>query len=285
MSLRKTFITARRVLSQLRHDPRTLGIVIVVPCVLLYILKYVFDGEPKIFNQLAPMMLGIFPLLMMFLITSIATLRERTTGTLDRLMTQPISKLDLMFGYALAFSLLGLVQASAISFVALKLLGVTVSGGAFALIIAAVSAAFLGTSLGLFVSAFATSEFQAVELVMPIHVSGPTALAAADDRTLYVAAAGGLTRVDIGARTVTHLTSTAALKDFVTLYCRPGSLIGMQRDAGGASLVQLRLDPSGSRALSRDVLVSSLHETAGALAGDSFYYLVEPGIIRKLTVK
>jgi len=107
-------------------------------------------------------------LLMMFLITSITTLRERTTGTLDRLMAGPISKLDFMFGYAIAFSLLGLVQASLVSGVTLGFLGVTVEGGAFRLIVAAVTAAFLGTSLGLFVSAFATSEFQAVELVMPI---------------------------------------------------------------------------------------------------------------------
>jgi len=127
-----------------------------------------FDGELKVFNAIAPMMLGIFPLLMMFLITSITTLRERTTGTLDRLMAGPISKLDFMFGYAIAFSLLGLVQASLVSGVTLGFLGVTVEGGAFRLIVAAVTAAFLGTSLGLFVSAFATSEFQAVELVMPI---------------------------------------------------------------------------------------------------------------------
>lgn len=168
MSLRKTLATTRRVLSQLRHDHRTLGLMLVVPCLLVTILKYVFDGEPQLFNAIAPMMLGIFPLLMMFLITSITTLRERTTGTLDRLLTGPISKLDFLFGYALAFSLLGFVQACLVSFVTLGLLGVGVAGSTLALIIAAIAAAFLGTALGLFVSAFARSEFQAVELVMPI---------------------------------------------------------------------------------------------------------------------
>jgi ABC-2 type transport system permease protein len=168
MSLRKTFATTGRVLSQLRHDHRTLGLMLVVPCLLITLLKYVFDGESRIFDSIAPMMLGIFPLLMMFLITSIATLRERTTGTLDRLMTQPISKLDLIFGYALAFSLLGFVQACLICLTTVGILGVDVAGGTLPLIVSAVTAAFLGTSLGLFVSAFATSEFQAVELVMPI---------------------------------------------------------------------------------------------------------------------
>jgi len=168
MSIRRTAATAGRVLMQLLHDPRTIALMIVVPCVLVTLLKYVFNGQPRLFDSLAPMILGIFPLLMMFLVTSITTLRERKTGTLDRLMTMPISKLDIVFGYAGAFSLLGLVQACVVSAVALGLLGVTVLGGAASVLLAAVVAAFLGTSLGLLVSAFATSEFQAVELVMPI---------------------------------------------------------------------------------------------------------------------
>jgi ABC-2 type transport system permease protein len=167
MSIRKTLATSRRVLSQLRHDPRTIALVIFAPILLITILKYVFQGTPQVFDSIAPMMLGIFPLLMMFLITSIATLRERTTGTLDRLMTEPMSKLDLVFGYALAFSLFALIQGMAVSFVTLGLLGVTVMGGTLPILIAVVLAALLGIALGLFVSAFATSEFQAVQLVIP----------------------------------------------------------------------------------------------------------------------
>ena len=168
MSLRRTLATAGRVLMQLKNDPRTVALIIVVPCVLITLLKYVFNAQPKVFNSIAPMILGIFPLLMMFLVTSIATLRERKTGTLDRLMTMPISKLDFIFGYALAFAALALVQACVVSLVTLGLLGVTVMGGTLSVLLAAVLAALLGTSLGLLVSAFATSEFQAVELVMPI---------------------------------------------------------------------------------------------------------------------
>lgn len=167
MSFAKTFATAGRVLRQLRHDPRTIALVMVVPCVLITLLKYVFDDTPVLFNNVAPMILGIFPLLIMFLITSIATLRERKTGTLDRLMTMPISKFDFIFGYALAFSILAFVQACVVSGVTLGLLGVTVQGGTVPVLISAVLAALLGTSMGLFVSAFATSEFQAVQLVMP----------------------------------------------------------------------------------------------------------------------
>lgn len=165
MNLRKTFATAGRVLSQLRHDPRTIALVLVVPPVLLIVLKYVFQREVTTFDRIAPMLLGIFPMIMMFLITSIVTLRERRSGTLDRLLTMPVSKLDFIFGYAVAFCLLGLVQALVTSFVMLDLLQVTVAAGTLLTILAAVLAAFLGTALGLFTSAFATSEFQAIQFL------------------------------------------------------------------------------------------------------------------------
>ncbi len=169
MSLRKTFATALRVLQQLSHDRRTLALIMVVPSFLLIILKYVYDGQPQVFNQVAPMILGIFPLTIMFIITSIATLRERSIGTLDRLMTYPISKLDFIFGYAIAFAILAFLQAVIATAVVLGLLGVTVMGGTIAVIIGVVASALLGTALGLFMSAFATSEFQAVQF-MPAFI-------------------------------------------------------------------------------------------------------------------
>ena len=169
MSPRRTVATAGRVLAQLRHDPRTLALVFVVPCALLTLVRYVFDGQQLLFHQFAPLVLGIFPLTVMFLVTSIATLRERTVGTLDRLMTMPITKLDFLLGYALAFSLIALIQACLASAVVLGLLNVPVAGGTVPVLIGAVLAAFLGTAFGLFVSAFATSEFQAVQF-MPVFI-------------------------------------------------------------------------------------------------------------------
>lgn len=169
MSLVKTFSTANRVLKQLKHDRRTLVLLFVVPSVLITILKYVFQGRPQTFNGLAPMLLGIFPMVMMFLITSIATLRERRSGTLDRLMTMPVSKLDFILGYAMAFSVVALIQAVITSAVMLGALNVDVQGGWLATVIGAVFAALLGTGLGLFSSAFAGSEFQAVQF-MPAFI-------------------------------------------------------------------------------------------------------------------
>lgn len=161
----KTLATTVRVLKQLRHDPRTLVLLFVVPPLLLTLFKYVFRGEPQIFNSIGPMLLGIFPMMMMFLITSIATLRERRSGTLDRLMTLPVSKLNFILGYALAFSLIALIQASITTSILLGALHVAVLGGTLATIIGAILAALLGTALGLLASAFASSEFQAIQFM------------------------------------------------------------------------------------------------------------------------
>jgi ABC-2 type transport system permease protein len=169
MSPKRTLATATRVLKQLSHDHRTLALIFVVPSALMIILKYVFESQPQTFEYIAPLTLGIFPLVMMFLITSIATLRERRGGTLERLMTTKLSKLDFILGYGLAFSAVALLQAVLVSAVVLGLLQVTVLGGTLPLLVTAVLAAFLGTTMGLFTSAFATSEFQAVQF-MPAFI-------------------------------------------------------------------------------------------------------------------
>ena len=165
MSLSITLATAVRVLRQLRRDPRTIALVLVVPAVLLTLFRYVFDGQPETFDRVGAPMVGIFPLISMFLVTSIAMLRERTTGTLERLMSLPLGKGDLLAGYALAFALVAVVQASIASAVAFGLLGLDVEGSIALVVLLAVANAVLGMALGLFLSAFASTEFQAVQFM------------------------------------------------------------------------------------------------------------------------
>jgi ABC-2 type transport system permease protein len=161
--------TAIRVLRQLRRDPRTLALLFVVPPLLLTLFKYVLDGQPQTFDRVGGPLVGIFPFVLMFVITSITMLRERTTGTLERLMTLPISKLDLLLGYGLAFALVATVQALITSTVAFGLLSLDVEGSVVVVVAFAVLNALLGMSLGLFASAFAQTEFQAVQF-MPAFV-------------------------------------------------------------------------------------------------------------------
>lgn len=211
MSVKKTVATAVRVLSQLRHDRRTLALVLVVPPVLLTLLRYVFDSSPGTFDRIGPPLVGLFPLIVMFLVTSIAMLRERTSGTLERLMSIPLAKLDLLLGYGLAFALLAAVQAAVTSVVAFWLLGLETSGSVLAVAALAIANAVLGMALGLLLSAFASTEFQAVQfmpavLFPQVLLSGllapreqmPHVLRIASDALPVTYAYDALTRVTTG---------------------------------------------------------------------------------------
>jgi ABC-2 type transport system permease protein len=168
MSPRLTLATADRVLRQIRHDPRTIALLIVVPCILIGLLAWIYKDTP-VFDQIGAPLLGVFPFVVMFLVTSVATLRERQSGTLERLLTMPLGKGDLIAGYALAFGLLAIVQALVASGFAVWMLGLDVAGPVWLLVLVATVDALLGTALGLLVSAFARSEFQAVQF-MPAFV-------------------------------------------------------------------------------------------------------------------
>ncbi|MEU6750998.1 ABC transporter permease [Spirillospora sp. NPDC046719] len=169
-----TLATARRILAQLRHDHRTVALLVVVPSLLMILLRYVFQA-PAMFDRLGPMLLGLFPFVVMFVVTSVATLRERTGGTLERLMSMPLGKLDLLLGYALAFGLAALVQVGTVLVISLTWLGLDLTGSLGSLVLVAVLDALLGMALGLFASAFARTEFQAVQF-MPAFVLPQTLL-------------------------------------------------------------------------------------------------------------
>ncbi|MGH3356497.1 MAG: ABC transporter permease [Nocardioidaceae bacterium] len=168
MTVRVTAAVALRVLRQLRHDHRTVAMLLVIPCVLLTLLWWMFDGNDLVFNRFGPPMLAMFPFIVMFLVTSVTTLRERSSGTLERLLSMPMGKADLLLGYAVAFGLVALVQASVAVGLTVGVLGLDVTGPVWMLTVVAVLDAVLGTALGLFVSAFAETEFQAVQFMPAI---------------------------------------------------------------------------------------------------------------------
>ena len=163
MSLHRTLITAKRVLLQLRHDPRTIALLLLVPCLLETLLRLIYANRRLVFDHVGAPLLAFFPLMAVFLVTSISLLRERTSGTLERLMTTPLGRLELIAGYALAFGLLAAVQASVVSALTLGPLGLHVRGPAPLVVVLAICVALLGTGLGLFASAFARTEFQVVQ--------------------------------------------------------------------------------------------------------------------------
>jgi ABC-2 type transport system permease protein len=159
------FRTAARILRQLRHDRRTIAMIVLVPTILLTLLRYLYDSSPALFDRVGLIMLGLFPLVIMFLLTSVAMLRERTSGTLERLLSTPIRKADILLGYGIAFAVAAAVQAVIASALAYVLLGLDTLGPAWLVAVIAIGNAVLGMALGLLVSAFANSEFQAVQFM------------------------------------------------------------------------------------------------------------------------
>ncbi|WAA66816.1 ABC transporter permease [Microbacterium oxydans] len=169
MNGRRIFATAGRVLAQLRHDPRSIALMLVAPSLLVGLFAWLFSDQDGVFDQFGGAILALFPFIVMFLITSITTLRERRSGTLERLMTTPLDKADFILGYALAFGVMALLQAVITVSFAVGVCGLDVDGPLWQLGLVAIVDALLGTALGLLASAFAQTEFQAVQF-MPLLV-------------------------------------------------------------------------------------------------------------------
>ncbi|XVX21957.1 ABC transporter permease [Actinomycetota bacterium] len=163
MNPRITLAVAGRILRQIRHDPRTLGIITVVPMVVITLLYYLFDKREPLVSKLALDMLVIFPIIIMFLLTAIAMVRERISGTLERLMTTPVAKSDILFGYGIAFGLLATLQGLILTAFCYWVLDTQIAGPVGLVILAAIVGSLLGVAFGLLASAVSTSEFQAVQ--------------------------------------------------------------------------------------------------------------------------
>ncbi len=165
MSSSRVFATAKRLLKQLRHDPRTILLLLGVPLLLMVLLRYLFGAQIAEFNNLAPMLIALFPFTIMFIVTSISMLRERMSGTLERLLTSPISKFEILAGYGLGFGILAVIQVALVLLVTFGPLELTTKGNIAMLLLFSLLDALMGTSLGLLLSAFANSEFQAVQFL------------------------------------------------------------------------------------------------------------------------
>lgn len=169
MNAGRTLATAGRVLHQLGHDPRSIALMLVAPSLLVGLFAWLFSEQDGVFDRVGGPILALFPFVVMFLVTSITTLRERRSGTLERLMTTPLGKGDFIGGYALAFGLMAVLQAVITVAFAVLVCGLDVAGPVWQLGLVAVLDALLGTALGLLASAFARTEFQAVQF-MPLLV-------------------------------------------------------------------------------------------------------------------
>ncbi|WP_081625393.1 ABC transporter permease [Mycobacterium sp. 141] len=167
--------TTGRILRQLAADHRSVAMILVVPSLVIALMYFMFPstphlpGAPTPFNNACLIMLGVFPLVVMFLITSITMQRERASGTLERILTTPLRRFDLLAAYGTAFSIAAAAQASLACVVAFWFLGFSTAGSPLLVFLIAIINAVLGVGLGLLCSAFARTEFQAVQF-MPVVI-------------------------------------------------------------------------------------------------------------------
>ncbi len=214
MNPRITFAVAGRVLTQLRRDHRTAAMLLVLPCLLMTLLWWMFlDASGAIFDEIGPALLALFPFIVMFLVTSVTTLRERSSGTLERLLAMPMGKLDFLGGYAIAFGVVAAVQSALAVGLSVGLLGLDIQGPLWLLTVVAIADAVLGTALGLFVSAFAETEFQAVQF-MPAIVIPQILLCglfvARDDLPDFLRVISNLLPLSYAVDAMQHLVSSAS---------------------------------------------------------------------------
>jgi ABC-2 type transport system permease protein len=146
--------------------------IVVVPSLVITLMYFMFQNAPapySPFNNACLILLGLLPLIVMFLITSISMQRERVSGTLERILTTPLRRLDLLAAYGTAFSVAAALQATVACIVAFWLLGFDTAGNPGWVFVIAIINAILGVGLGLLCSAFARTEFQAVQF-MPVVI-------------------------------------------------------------------------------------------------------------------
>jgi ABC-2 type transport system permease protein len=167
--------TTARILRQLAADHRSVAMILLVPSLVITLMYFMFSDAPtrpgaaSPFDNACLILLGLLPLVVMFLITSISMQRERVSGTLERILTTPLRRGELLAAYGTAFSIAAAAQAVLACTVAFGLLGFDTAGSPVWVFVIAVVNAVLGVGLGLLCSAFARTEFQAVQF-MPVVV-------------------------------------------------------------------------------------------------------------------
>ncbi|MFB6359857.1 MAG: ABC transporter permease, partial [Halobacteriales archaeon] len=158
---------ASRILLTLRGDRRTLGLVVVMPAFIIYLFSEVFPvAEP-----VAPVLLGVFVFVLTYILTAIGFLRERTAGTLERVLVSPISRTGIVVGYVVGFGVLAAVQSLVLLGSGVYFLGVEFEHGVGLFFLVELLGAMTALGLGIVLSLFARNEFQVLQF-MPT-VIGP----------------------------------------------------------------------------------------------------------------
>ncbi len=155
---------ARRIILQLGRDRRTLALIVLAPVLVMTLIGLSFPDKSQL-DYIAPALLATVALFFSFLITGVSFLRERSQGTLERLLASPVSRLDVALGYLLGLFVFALLQTLIIFFFTIYVLGVTYHGALWQIIVFQLVIITGSVNLGIFTSTFARNEFQVIQFI------------------------------------------------------------------------------------------------------------------------
>lgn len=161
---RQSPVIAARVINQLIRDRRTMVLIILVPLVVMTLIGLSFP-EGTVLDFIAPALLATLALFFSFLLTGISFLRERSQGTMERLMASPVSRLDIVLGYLFGFFTFALTQSLIILLFTIYVLDVHYVGDLWQIFVFQIVVITGAVNLGIFTSTFARNEFQMVQFI------------------------------------------------------------------------------------------------------------------------
>jgi ABC-2 type transport system permease protein len=160
---------AQRTITQMVHDRRTMALLIFAP-LLIASLVGVSTPDKRILDMLAPAVLATLVLFFGFLLSGISFLRERSQGTMERLMASPVTKMDVVGGYLMGFLIFAVLQTLIIFFYMIYVLQIGFRGDLWQIVIFQILIGIMAVCLGIFISVFAKNEFQMVQFIPLIIV-------------------------------------------------------------------------------------------------------------------
>ena len=165
MTIDRTLAIAVRIVSQIARDHRSVALIIVAPIIVMSLVGFSFADQRDILNRIAPGLIGVFALFFVFLLTGVSFLRERSQGTLERLLTTPVGRADILAGYLLGFLLFAGIQSLVILLYTIFALRIEYEGSLWQIFVLLFVVTIVAVNLGIFISTFARNEFQVVQFI------------------------------------------------------------------------------------------------------------------------
>ncbi|MFD0697246.1 ABC transporter permease [Paenibacillus sp. GCM10027628] len=177
------------------------------------------SADMAAFDNFGPVLIGFFVFFFVFLLSGVSFLRERTGGTLERLLATPLRRWEIVIGYILGFGIFTLLQATLIAWFATSVLGLMLVGSFWYVLLITVLLALAALSLGTLISAFANNEFQMIQFIPLIIVPQVffSGLFSLDTMSVYLRWIGVIMPLKYGAEALRNIMIRGAGWDRIWL--------------------------------------------------------------------